>query len=148
MRKIEYIFIDSDCQNDNSKSGRRAVSLFRHHFIVNSEGLVINPIDISSTVNLIQGPVYDRDKYNKCSISIRYCGSLRPEAWLIDHDASCKAVMQQRAALLQLLVDLRKHFPDAKILGVSEFDGRELYAKNIIVSDSMNLLRRELSDLP
>ncbi len=46
------------------------------------------------------------------------------------------------------LVDLRQHFPDAKILGVSEIDGRELYCKNIIVSDAMNVLRRELSDYP
>ena len=138
MRKIEYIFIDSDCQANDSKSGRRAVSLFRHHFIVNSEGLVINPIDISSTVNLIQGPVYDRDKYNKCSISIRYCGSLEPGT----------LNFELRAKLIRLLVDLRKHFPDAKILGVKELDGKELYSKNIIVSDSMNLLRKELSDYP
>ena len=146
MRKIKYIFIDSDYQNDNSNFSRRAVSLFRHHFIVNSEGLVINPIDISQTVNLIQGPIYERDKYNKCSISI-YCDSLRPKAWLIDQDASCATLARQRAALLQLLAKLRKHFPDAKILGVSEIDGKEPYAKNIIVSDSMNLLRRQLSDL-
>ena len=148
MRKIEYIFIDSDYPTNDGKSGRRAVSLFRHHFIVNSEGLVIHPIDISSTVNLIQGPVYDRDKYNKCSISIRYCGSLRPEAWLIDPNTSCKSAMQQRAALLNLLVQLRGLYPSAKILGVSELDGKELYSKNIIVSDTMNVLREELSNMP
>ena len=148
MRKIEYIFIDSDCQTNDSKSGRPAMSLFRHHFTINNEGLVLNPIDISSTVNLIEGPIYDRDKYNKCSISIRYCGSLLPHAWLIDPNTSCKSVMQQRAALLQLLVDLRSRFPDAKILGVSELDGKEIYSKNIIVSDSMNVLRSELSDMP
>jgi hypothetical protein len=148
MRKIEYIFIDSDYPNDNHKSVRPAVSLFRHHFTVNSEGLVTNPIDIGQTVNLIQGPIYDRDKYNKCSISIRYCGTLLPHAWLTAPDASCSAILRQRAALLQLLVELRKHFPYAKILGVSEIDGRELYCKNIIVSDAMNVLRRELSDLP
>jgi hypothetical protein len=147
MRKIKYIFIDSDCPNDNNKSDYPAVSLFRHHFTVNSEGLVANPIDIGHTVNLIQGPIYDRDKYNKCSISIRYCGSLLPHAWLTNQDASCSAILRQRAALLQLLVELRKHFPDAKILGVSELDGKELDAKNIIVSDSMNVLRRELSEL-
>ena len=147
MRKIKYIFIDSDCPNDNNKSDYPAVSLFRHHFTITKEGLVLDLIDISQTVNLIQGPIYDRDKYNKCSISIRYCGSLLPHAWLIDQDASCSAILRQRAALLQLLVELRKHFPDAKILGVSEIDGRELYAKNIIVSDSMNVLRRELSEL-
>ena len=148
MRKIEYIFIDSDCPNDNNKSSSRAVSLFRYHFTINEEGLVLNPIDICSTVNLIQGPTYDRDKYNKCSISIRFCGSLLPHAWLIDDKVNATKVALQRAALLQLLVKLRKHFPDAKILGVSELDSKELCAKNIIVSDTMNLLRRELSNLP
>ncbi len=148
MRKIKYIFIDSDCPNDNNKSDYPAVSLFRYHFIVTKEGLVLDPIDISQTVNLIQGPIYDRDKYNKCSISIRYCGSLRPHAWLIDPNTSCKSAMQQRAALLNLLVQLRGLYPSAKILGVSELDGKELYSKNIIVSDTMNVLREELSNMP
>lgn len=148
MRKIDYIFIDSDCPNFNSKSGRRAVSLFRHHFTVTKEALVLNPINISSSANIIQGPIFNRDKYNKCAISIHYCGSLRPEVWLIDHEANASKVALQRTALLQLLVALRKRFPDAKILGVSELDGKELHAKNIIVSDTMNVLRRELSNLP
>lgn len=154
MRKIEYIFIDSDCQNDDVKSRRPAMSDLRHqpsalspyHYVVSPEGLVIHPTDISLTADIIQGPIYDPDKYNKCSIFIRYCGSIRPEAWLINPDTSCNAIMAQRAALLQLLVHLRKHFPEAKILGVSEIDGRELYCKNIIVSDAMNVLRRELSE--
>jgi hypothetical protein len=148
MRKIEYIFIDPDCPSDDHQSDHYDLSGFRHHFIVNSEGLVINTTDIQYPVNLIQGPNYDRDRYNKCSIFIRYNGSLRTEEWLINHDTSCSAILSQRAALLQLLVQLRKHFPDAKILAVSELDGKELYSKNIIVSDAMNVLRSELSDLP
>ena len=148
MRKIEYIFIDSDCQANDSKSGRRAVSLFRHHFVVNSQGLVIHPTNIDIPAKLIPGPIYDRDKYNKCSICIRYCGSLLPHAWLIDPNTSCKSAMQQRAALLKLLVQLRGLYPSAKILGASELDGKELYSKNIIVSDTMNVLREELSNMP
>lgn len=172
MRKIEYIFIDSDRKDDTHKSGRHVVPNFGYHYIVNqwssehnasslehcrvatevgkanTQGLVLNPTDISLTANIIQGPVYDPDKYNKCSIFIRYCGSIRSEEWLINPNANTNAIMAQRAALLQLLVHLRKHFPEAKILGVSEIDGREIYSKNIIVSDSMNVLRRELSDYP
>ena len=148
MRKIEYIFIDSDRENHDGKSDCHDVSNLRYHYVVNSQGCVINPTDVSITNHIIQGPVYDPDKYNKCSIFIRYCGSIRSEAWLINPDASVNAIMAQRAALLQLLVHLRKHFPEAKILGVSEIDGRELYCKNIIVSDAMNVLRRELSDYP
>jgi len=145
---LSNIFIDSDRENDTHKSGRHVVPNFGYHYVVNSEGLVLNPTDISLTANIIQGPVYDLDKYNKCSIFIRYSGSIRTEEWLINPKASSNAVMAQRAALLQLLVHLRKHFPEAKILGVSEIDGRELYCKNIIVSDAMNSIRRELSDLP
>ena len=148
MRKIEYIFIDSDCQANDSKSGHRALPNFGYHFIVTKEGLVLHPTNIDIPAKLIPGPIYDRDKYNKCSICIRYCGSLRPEAWLIDPNTSCKSVMQQRAALLKLLVQLRGLYPSAKILGVSELDGKELYSKNIIVSDTMNVLREELSNMP
>ena len=148
MRKIEYIFIDSDCPTNDGKSSHHALPNFGYHFVVNSQGLVIHPTNIDIPAKLIPGPIYDRDKYNNCSICIRYCGSLRPETLLIDRDTSCSAILNQRAALLQLLVKLRQHFPDAKILGLSELDGRELYCKNIIVSDAMNLLRNELSDLP
>ena len=49
----------------------------------------------------------------------------------------------QRRALIRELCRLRRRFPEAKILGVSEIDG-----KRIRVSDEMNALRRALSDLP
>lgn len=171
MRKIEYIFIDSDtercdsasgkpnsleisraqavssnAQNNNCKSGRHAVPNLGYHYVVNPEGLVLHPTDISIPAHIIQGPIYDPDKYNRCSICIRYDGSLRSETWLINPDLSCSAAAHQRNALIDLLVELRSHFPDAMILGVSEIDGRELYSKNIIVSDAMNALRRELSE--
>ena len=147
MRKIKYIFIDSDCQNDSSKSGHRAVSLFRHHFTITKEGLVLNPIDISQTVNLIEGPIYDPDKYNECAISIHYCGSLEPGTLRSAMPLGSSKNFELRAKLIRLLVELRSRFPDAKILGVSELDGKAPYYKNIIVSDTMNLLRRELSEL-
>ena len=148
MRKIEYIIIDSDRENHDGKSGSHAVPHLGYHYVVNPQGLVLNPTDDSITNHIITGPIYDPDKYNKCSIFVRYCGSIRSEAWLLESGTSCKAIMEQRAALIKLLVRLRKHYPDAKILGVSEIDGRELYSKNIIVSDAMNVLRRELSEWP
>ena len=51
--------------------------------------------------------------------------------------------MEQRGALIRELCRLRRRYPEAKILGVSEIDG-----KRIRVSDEMNALRRALSDLP
>ena len=137
MRKIDYIFIDSDREALGSKSDRHDVSNLRYHYVVNSQGFVINPTPVQLTTKLIDGPIYDPDKYNKCSIFVRYCGNL-----------NSNDILGQRAALLNLLVELRQHFPDAKILGLSEIDGKELHSRNIIVSDAMNVLRRELSDLP
>lgn len=137
MRKIDYIFIDSDREVNSSKSGGHDVSNLRYHYVVNSQGCIINPTPVQLTTKLIDGPIYDPDKYNKCSIFVRYCGSL-----------NSNDILGQRTALLDLLVELRQHFPDAKILGLSEIDGKELHSRNIIVSDAMNVLRRELSDLP
>ena len=159
MRKIDYIFIDSDTQAHSSNSGRHDVSNLRYHYIVNSQGFVIQPTDIQLTTKLINGPIYDPDKYNKCSIFIRYCGSLRPAAWLIEpeiehetrnlkFETRCRTALKQRQALISLLVELRRHFPDAKILGLSEIDSKEPHSRNIIVSDAMNVLRRKLSDYP
>ena len=137
MRKIDYIFIDSDTQTPRSKSDRYDVSNLRYHYVV-SQGLgIINTTPIQLTTQLIDGPIYDPDKYNKCSIFVRYCGNLKSND-----------ILDQRAALLNLLVELRQHYPDAKILGISEIDGRDLYCKNIIVNYAMNVLRRRLSDLP
>ena len=48
-----------------------------------------------------------------------------------------------RSELIQLLVLARHHYPEAKILGLSEINGR-----NIRPSDAMNQLRRELSEWP
>lgn len=45
--------------------------------------------------------------------------------------------------LLDCLVRLRRHHPDAKILGLSE-----LRPYRVQPSEAMNRLRRELSDLP
>ena len=49
---------------------------------------------------------------------------------------------KSKTELIKQLVDLRRHYPSAKILGISEIDG-----KNIRPSETMNQLRRELSDL-
>lgn len=54
---------------------------------------------------------------------------------------------KERAALLAQLCELRRHWPDAKILGVSELDLLGSHAP-VRVSEEMNRLRREMSDLP
>ena len=71
----------------------------------------------------------------------------------IGHCAECFAVpgfkvqgSRERQVLIDQLCKLRRHWPEAKILGVSELDTSGSHAP-IRVSEAMNQLRRELSDL-
>lgn len=72
----------------------------------------------------------------------------------IGHCAECFAVpgfkvqgSRERAKLLDQLVRLRRKWPEAPILGISELDTSSKHAP-VRVSETMNALRRELSDLP
>lgn len=105
---------------DNSGQNRE------HHYTVNSKGFVIENTDIHKAVKVIDRKV-DPDGYNASSIVI-LCKAFK--------DASC------REGLKDLIVELRHHFPEALILGIKEIG--DYYIR---VSDEMNLLRRELSDL-
>ena len=98
-----------------------------HHYTVNSKGFFIENIDIRKPVKVIDRHV-DPDGYNSNSIVI-LCKELK--------------VSSSREGLKDLIVELRHHYPEALILGV-----KELGDYYIRVSDEMNQLRRELSDLP
>ena len=71
-------------------------------------------------------------------------------------DASSKFKLQgskERQALLDELCRIRRHWPEAPILGLSEIGlgtrNMERGTRGVIhPSDAMNVLRRELSDLP
>lgn len=49
---------------------------------------------------------------------------------------------KSRSELINKILGLRRHYPEAKILGISEIDGRYIHP-----SDAMNQLRFELSSL-
>ena len=98
----------------------------KHHYTVNRKGFVIENIDIRKPIN-ITDHLIDPDGYNSSSIVIG-CKAFK--------DASC------REGLKDLIVELRHHFPEALILGVKEIG--DYYIR---VSDEMNQLRKELSDL-
>ena len=51
-----------------------------------------------------------------------------------------------RSVLIKHLCKLRRHWPEAKILGVSELDVSASHAP-VRVNPEMNALRREMSDL-
>jgi len=98
-----------------------------HHYSINSKGFVVENTYIRKSVKVIDRKV-DPDGYNASSIVIR-CKALK--------EASC------REGLKDLIVELRHHYPEALILGVKEIGNYY-----IRVSDQMNRLRRELSDMP
>ena len=94
---------------------------------------MLNPIDIHQRGNIADHirnlNSFERRDFNAFSIGIQLNGSLADQSL--------------RPALIELIAELRSHFPEAKILSTSEIDG-----KSILPSDAMNHLRRELSDLP
>ena len=139
MRQIKYILVnDSMPEAPRGKSSNICIDNLGHHYVVNSAGAVLKLIDVCQPGSFMPKPTCGEEDLNRCSIGIKYNGSLKPGTLNVE----------LKAKLIRLLVDLRSRFPEAKILDVAELDVKELYSKNIIVSDSMNVLRRELSDYP
>lgn len=135
MRQIKYILIHEALPENSPGVPRIRRDRDRgYHYVVNAAGVVRNPLDIhqpgtfAAVIHNLNP--FDRRDYNAFSIGIQYNGSLEEDP-------------KQREALIDLLVDLRSHFPEAKILGTSEIDG-----KTIRPSEAMNQLRLQLSDLP
>ena len=135
MRQINYILIHEALPENSPGVPRIRRDRDRgFHYVVNAAGVVRNPLDIHqpgtfAAVIRNLNP-FDRRDYNAFSIGIQYNGSLEEDP-------------KQREALIDLLVELRSHFPEAKILSTFEIDG-----KSILPSDAMNQLRLQLSDLP
>lgn len=135
MRQINYILIHEALPENSPGVPRIRRDRDRgYHYVVNAAGVVRNPLDIHqpgtfAAVIRNLNP-FDRRDYNAFSIGIQYNGSLEEDP-------------KQREALVELLVDLRSHFPEAKILATSEIDGKYIHP-----SDAMNQLRLQLSDLP
>ena len=143
MRKIEYIFIDSDRETRDGKPGRHAVPNLGHHYVINSAGAVLKLIDVCQPGSFMPKPTCGEEDLNRCSIGIKYNGSLEPGT----------LNLELRAKLIELLAELRSQWPSAKILGVSEIGFGTLNfepgTRGVIrPSDAMNQIRRTLSDLP
>ena len=98
-----------------------------HHYSISSKGCVTESTDIRKAVKVIDRQV-DPDGYNANSIVIQI--------------KEFKGSSSSRDSLKDLLVELRSHFPEAMIFGI-----REIGDYFIKVSDEMNQLRLELSEL-
>lgn len=164
MRSIKYIIIH-DCGGKRGAAKYDADNL-RYHYVINSQGAVLHPIDITQpaklkpeTWNLERRALLD---LNNHSIAIKFTGALtpgtkrlkrsetglrplKPETGLrpMKPETSAPATLALRAMLVGLLLNLRSNYPDAVILAKKEY-GR--YHSNI--HEDMNALRRELSNLP
>ena len=144
MRQINYILIhDTDPQAPVRAPRRRHDAHLGFHYIVPPGGVVRNPLDIHqpgtfAAVIRNLNP-FDRRDYNAFSIGIQYNGSLEEDLKFMVSSSN----HSQLSSLVDLIVELRSHFPEAKILSTSEIDG-----KTIRPSDAMNQLRLQLSDLP
>ena len=144
MRSIKYILINESLPENSPGVPRIRRDRDRgYHYVVNAAGVVRNPLDIHqpgtfAAVIRNLNP-FDRRDYNAFSIGIQYNGSLEEDLKFMVSSSN----HSQLSSLVDLIVDLRSHFPEAKILSTSEIDG-----KSIRPSDAMNQLRLQLSDLP
>ena len=138
MRNIKYILISaSQPEVGAPRATARRDRNLGYHYIVTPEGVVRKPIDIRQVGTFMPAPVCGQEDLNRCSIGILYKGTL-------DTNLEPGTLnFEPKAALLELLIDLRSQFPDAKIMGVSEINGHEIHPR-----DAMNALRLELSNEP
>ena len=153
MRHIKYIIInDSMPEASRGKSSNIRIDNLGYHYVINSQGAVLNPIDVSNPANLTLETRNLKpetkhlkprgiERLNVCSIGVKYNGSLKRE--------TCN--LKLRALLLALLNELRSRYPDAAILALNEIKLETRNLKHgtrsfIRVRDDMNDLRRELSN--
>lgn len=134
MRNIKYILVnDSMPKSNGGKSSNICIDNLGHHYVINSAGAVLNPIDVCEPGHLELGTwnlePREVERLNACSIGIKYNGKLSDP--------------RLRPLLIKLLVVLRHRYPDATILAKEEYD---MYHTK--VRDDMNQLRHVLSDLP
>lgn len=143
MRHIKYIIInDSMPEASRGKSSNIRIDNLGYHYVINSQGEVLNPIDVSNPGAIMSKPVYGQEDLNKCSIGVKYNGSLEPGT----------LTFELRAKLIRLLVELRSRYPEAAIFALNEIRPETRHLKHetrgiIRVRKDMNQLRRELSDM-
>ena len=144
MRTIKYILInDTVSKTPSGAPVRYDASNLGHHYVINSAGAVLKLIDVCQPGSFMPKPTCGEEDLNRCSIGIKYNGSLKPGT----------LNLELRAKLIELLAELRSQWPSAKILGVSELglevrDQRIISSGRLCPSDAMNQIRRTLSELP
>ena len=143
MRTIKYILInDTVSKTPSGAPVRYDASNLGHHYVINSAGTVLKLIDVCQPGSFMPKPTCGEEDLNRCSIGIKYNGSLEPGT----------LNLELRAKLIELLAELRSQWPSAKILGISELglevrDQRIISSGRLCPNEAMNQIRRTLSDL-
>ena len=150
MRHIKYIIInDSMPKASRGKSSNIRIDNLGYHYVINSQGEILNPIDVSNPANLTLETrnlkpetkhlkPQEVERLNACSIGVKYNGKLSDP--------------RLRPLLLALLNELRNRNPVAAIFALNEIRPETRHLKHetrgiIRVRKDMNQLRRELSDM-
>ena len=129
MRHIKYIIInDSMPEASRGKSSNIRIDNLGYHYVINSQGEMLNPIDVSNPGAFMSKTAYGQEDLNKCSIGIKFNGKLSDP--------------RLRPLLLALRNELHQYYPEVTIRAKSEYD-----RYHIRVRKDMNQLRRELSDM-
>lgn len=133
MRHIKYIIInDSMPEASRGKSSNIRIDNLGYHYVINSQGEMLNPIDVSNPSHLEPETKHlkpqEVERLNACSIGVKYNGKLSDP--------------RLRPLLLALLNELHQYYPEVTILAKSEYD-----RYHVRVRKDMNQLRRELSDM-
>ena len=147
MRHIKYIIInDSMPEASRGKSSNIRIDNLGYHYVINSQGEMLNPIDVSNPSHLELEArnlkPQEVERLNACSIGVKYNGSLEPGS----------LTFELRAKLIRLLFELRSRYPEAAIFALNEIRPETRHLKHetrgiIRVRKDMNQLRRELSDM-
>ncbi len=140
MRNVDYIIIDeTHLELRSYRSGKRHAPNFGNHYAVSARGQLLTLLDrrkrgcVSDAIRNLNS--FDQQMYDDSSVGVLYYGSIAE-----DFAPTAVECPKRRKTLMKLLLYLRDCYPDAKILGVSEIDGKYIRAQ-----EGMNDLRRALA---
>lgn len=112
MRNIERIFIH--CTASSCKATVESImNEFKHrgwnkpgyHYLISANGLITQTLNEQEISNGVKG-------YNATAVNIAYIGGIGPNGKICD-----TRTIEQKAAIVHLLLMLRERYPKARIMG-------------------------------
>lgn len=137
MREIKYIVLHCTA-TPQTASVQSILSYWRtglgwrnpgYHFLIEPNGKINALQDISKISNGVVG-------YNQNSIHISYIGGIDANNKPIDN-----RTIEQRGIMLALILNLKKQFPNAQILGHCDFPGVNKACPSFNVKEWLNEIK-------